>query len=48
MSHGTFFQLRRQGVIPTIKVGAAAYFDRYDLDVAIERLRAQQGEDGGQ
>ena len=41
MSAGTFFQLRQKGVIPTIYVGRAVYFDRLALDGVIDALAEQ-------
>ncbi len=46
MSHGAFFNLRREGVIPCIRAGRAVYFDIADLDAAIERLRGMQSSQG--
>ena len=39
MSHGAFFNLRKQGLIEPVKVGRAAYYDLRDLDQLIEKLR---------
>ena len=40
MSHGAFWALRQAGVIEAIYAGRAVYYDVFDLDKAIEKLRA--------
>jgi hypothetical protein len=39
MSHATLWELRQSGVIPTLRVGKAIYFDRGDLDAFIDTIR---------
>ena len=39
MSHGQFFELRQDKVIPTYHVGRSVYFDVRDLDAFIDTMR---------
>ena len=43
ISHGAFFDLRKQGRIKTIYLGRAAYYAREDLDSFVSQLRSEQG-----
>jgi hypothetical protein len=44
VSHGTWHDWRRRGLVAAIKVGRSAFYDMRDLDVLIERLKRGEAE----
>ncbi len=38
ISHGALFQLRQQGLIPTLKIGRSVFYDRKAIDEFIDRI----------
>lgn len=42
ISHGAFYGLMRDGLVRPIKVGRSSFFDLYEIDRLMERLRQEQ------
>ena len=39
LSYGSFWRMRKDGLIPEVRVGRSVWFDREDLDALIDRLK---------